>query len=131
MPAASIERVMHMGMTRRPPETGTERVMRFRDEHKKEFEDKGWEQRVFEALSAIEKSMNEVIRALNAHGSAIEALRDAMLNIEKAINAIDAHEIRKLNERLLSKTTAEEVLEERRKADRIRKNRWAEKQRGE
>jgi hypothetical protein len=43
------------------------------------------------------------------------------------LRTLDAHELRKIAERLLSKTSAEEKYEARLQADRLRRNRWREK----
>ena len=52
----------------------------------------------------------------------------ARLNeIIRTLRSLDAHELRKIAERLLIKTGAEEKYEARLQADRLRRNRWREK----
>lgn len=47
--------------------------------------------------------------------------------ITRTLRTLDGHELRKIAERLLSKTEAEEKYEARLQADRLRRNRWREK----
>jgi TolA-binding protein len=47
--------------------------------------------------------------------------------ITRTLRTLDAHELRKIAERLLSKTEAEEKYEARLQTDRLRRNRWREK----
>ena len=56
-------------------------------------------------------------------------LIERLNEITRTLRLLDAHELRKIAERLLSKTEAEDRLEERLRKDRSRRNRRAEKNR--
>jgi capsid portal protein len=97
--------------------------------------------------SEKQKVFQELQTSLNSLANSVEGMRRDVQNLAqkvtekddnsvliarlneiiKTLKTLDAHELRKIAERLLSKTEAEEKYESRLKSDRVRRNRWREK----
>jgi hypothetical protein len=100
-----------------------------------------------ENLRAQREVLQELQKGLNTLVATVEELREDVQNLVKRVSekddnavliqrlneitrtlrSLDAHELRKIAERLLSKTETEEKYEARLQADRLRRNRWREK----
>jgi DNA-binding transcriptional MerR regulator len=131
---ASIDKAFHIGMVRRP--SRMDDIGNMRQSHVEEL-------KIGEILAStknLDVNLNKIVRAINTQNSAITELQkrrdDALAELKETLEdvistlkTLDAHEIRKVAERLLNKSEAENRLEDRLRKDRLRKNRWAEKNR--
>jgi superfamily II RNA helicase len=129
---ASIDKAFHIGMVRRP--SRMDDIGSIRQSHVQEL-------KIGEILASIKNldaNLNNIIKAVNRQNDAITQLQkrrdDALAELKETLEEVistlktlDAHEIRKVAERLLNKSEAEDRLEERLRKDRLRKNRWVEK----
>jgi DNA-binding transcriptional MerR regulator len=131
---ASIDKAFHIGMVRRP--SRMDDIGSMRQSHVEEL-------KIGEILASIKNldvNLNKIAKAINTQNSAITELqkrrddalaevKEALEDVNSTLKILDAHELRKIAERLLSKTEAEDRLEEHLRKDRLRKNRWVEKNR--
>jgi len=108
-----------------------------RAEARNRAQDDSEKQKVFQelqtSLNSLTNSVEEMRRDVQNLAQKVTEKDDnsvliARLNeIIKTLKLLDGHELRKIAERLLSKTEAEEKYESRLKSDRVRRNRWREK----
>lgn len=93
---------------------------------------------ILASIKNLDVNLNNIVKAVNRQNDAITQLqkrrddalaelRETLEEVIATLKTLDAHEIRKVAERLLGKTEAEEKYEARLQADRLRRNRWREK----